>query len=504
MYKKCHYCKEEILEDAIKCKHCGSMLGELPSGGTTIIDAFANQYEIIGELGRGGMSTVYKARQIALDRIVALKVVPIEFTHDKDFIARLRREAQSSAKLSHPNIVTTYDVGEMGGYPYITLEYLSGGTLSEYIHKHGKLSEDQIKKIIVPILEGLSYAHTKGIVHRDIKSSNIMFNEHQHPILMDFGIARSTEGTKLTKTGTTIGTPEYMSPEQAMGKETDQRSDIYSIGVVMYEMATCNVPFRADTVFGLIHKVVNEEPDLSQLHSVYSESLISIITRLLNKNPEQRFQNTRDIISALSTKHNKTDTQNITIKQNTESVKSKTAISSELFVTPDKANQSQQDKVQSINHSGYNTKTVKEIRRVNRVLIFLIVCSSIVFGIIWSIKTIRDNKYENNLNAVNSELQNYASQVIQFYYTPESQGGAGRDGRNVTLDKVSLFIGFLGQFYNLSTDNGEFRVTSTDHQWVELQGVGKVKRKNLYPSVTTTIDLKSRSITSNNGETNGF
>jgi len=316
--KRCPLCDELISINAIKCKHCGSMLSEMPSGGTTIIDAFASQYEILGELGRGGMSTVYKARQIALDRIVALKVVPREFTHDKDFVARLRREAQSSAKLSHPNIVTTYDVGEMGGYPYITLEYLSGGTLSEYIHKHGKLSEDQIKKIIIPILEGLSYAHAKGIVHRDIKSSNIMFNEHQHPILMDFGIARSTEGTKLTKTGTTIGTPEYMSPEQAMGKETDLSSDLYSIGVVLYEMANCNVPFKADTAFGVIHKVVNEEPDLSQLQGAYSESFSSTITKLLYKNPEQRFQNAQDIISAMSTKHIMQNNNPIPISKSTD------------------------------------------------------------------------------------------------------------------------------------------------------------------------------------------
>jgi len=301
-YMKCPFCLEDIIQGAKKCKHCGSMLSEMPSGGTTIIEAFASQYEILGELGRGGMSTVYKARQIALDRIVALKVVPKEFTHDKDFVTRLRREAQSSAKLAHPNIVTTYDVGELGGYPFITLEYLSGGTLSEHIHKYGKLSEDQIKKIIIPILEGLSYSHAKGVVHRDIKSSNIMFNEHQHPILMDFGIARSTEGTKLTKTGTTIGTPEYMSPEQAMGKDTDLRSDLYSIGVVMYEMATCNVPFRSETGFGVIHKVVNEEPDMKLLQSNFSASLISIIGKLLAKSPGKRFQNSQDVNVALQQK----------------------------------------------------------------------------------------------------------------------------------------------------------------------------------------------------------
>jgi len=475
--KNCPLCGEEILQVAVKCKHCGSMLGELPSGGTTIIDAFTSQYEILGELGRGGMSTVYKARQIALDRIVALKVVPKEFTHDKDFVARLRREAQSSAMLSHPNIVTTYDVGELGGYPYITLEYLSGGTLSEFIHKHGKLSEDQIKKIIIPILEGLSYAHAKGIVHRDIKSSNIMFNEHQHPILMDFGIARSTEGTKLTKTGTTIGTPEYMSPEQAMGKDTDLRSDLYSIGVVMYEMATCNVPFRAETGFGVIHKVVNEEPDLKLLQSDNSESLISIISKLLVKSTEQRFQLDQEAISALQQKQ---IVQIITPRQlekNTDSTQTK-------FIPPLQPTKSTQETV-FIKHGAAQTKYQPELKSNpiydktspktsgKRKGLFITLTIMFLVIIIWVIEA-NGNKHRTNVSqdVANSVVSSQAtaapqekrqSGLVEMIYVAGGNFTMGDTFGDGESDEKPTHTVSLSSFYI-----GKYEVTQS--QWQTVMG----------------------------------
>jgi len=323
--KQCPFCCEEIISTAKKCKHCGEWfiskdeaLNSINTAGTdvaqdatvserpqhndtAILTAFATQYEIIYESGRGGMATVYKARQLSLDRIVALKVVPREYCHDLDFIKRFKKEAQNSAKLSHPNIITIHEVGELGGYPFIAMEYLEGGSLSELIHKQGKLPEEQIMDIIIPILEGLEYAHYMGIIHRDIKSGNIMFDRHKRPVLMDFGIARSTEGTKLTQTGTVMGTQGYMSPEQAKGLEVDHRSDLYSIGIVMYEMATGKVPFQADSIIGFIHKVVNEyiipvkevNPSISGYYSL-------VIDMLLEKNPEDRYSSASEVIEGLT------------------------------------------------------------------------------------------------------------------------------------------------------------------------------------------------------------
>jgi formylglycine-generating enzyme len=298
---RCPFCGEQILEIAKKCKHCGEWLNSIASAGDTVNAVFSADYEILGELGRGGMATVYKARQKNLDRIVALKVIPRELTHDQEFVGRFEREARNSARLNHPNTITIYDVGSIGGYPYISMEYLEGGTLSERLRIHGKLAESEAKEIITKILKALGQAHQQGIIHRDLKSSNIMLDAGGRPVLMDFGIARSAEGTKLTKTGTIMGTPEYMSPEQAAGTgEVDQRSDLYSIGVVLYELLTGRVPFHSDTALGILHKVVNEEPQNPiTLNSKISVEMNNILHQALAKDPEERFQSADEFITAL-------------------------------------------------------------------------------------------------------------------------------------------------------------------------------------------------------------
>jgi len=274
---------------------------------TQIIEAFSSQYEILEEIGHGGMSTVFKAVQRNLNRTVALKVVPKNFTHDKEFVARFYREAQSAARLNHPNVVTIFDVGEMGGYPFISMEYLSGGTISELITRKGYLNEVEIKNVIIPVLSGLAYSHAQGIIHRDIKSSNIMLDHHGKPVLMDFGIAKSGEGTKLTRVGTIMGTPEYMSPEQADGnKKVNQQSDVYSIGIVIYEMATGRVPFQADTAIAALHKVIHEYPtNPGLLNKKLSKSMINSICRAMLKDPNERYKTCDEFASAILKGENK-------------------------------------------------------------------------------------------------------------------------------------------------------------------------------------------------------
>ena len=303
--KNCPFCGEEILGIAKKCKHCGEWLEEKTivskASNTTIIGAFASNYEIIEEVGRGGMAIVYKARQKSLDRIVALKVIPKEFTHDKEFIERFKREARDSAKLNHPNIIHIYDSGEIGGYPFMAMEYLEGGTISDLIRKKGKLSEEEIKKIIIPVLEGLGYAHDHGLIHRDIKSSNIMFDKTGRPVLMDFGIAKSAEGSNLTKTGVYMGTPQYSSPEQAdSSKSVNHQTDIYSMGVVMYEMATGSVPFKGDNPISVLHDVIHKTPpNPKTLNYELSEGFSNAIMGALEKDLSMRYFDCIQFASAI-------------------------------------------------------------------------------------------------------------------------------------------------------------------------------------------------------------
>ncbi len=297
--KQCPFCYAEIPIHAQKCQHCGEWLSdEHTLGHTTIISAFSSEYEIIEEIGRGGMSTVYKARYKRLNRIVALKVIPKALSHDKEYIQRLHHEARNSALLMHANIITIFDVGEMGGYPFISMEYLGGNTLAKLIREKGPLPEQKIKEIIIPILDGLQHAHSKGIIHRDIKSSNIMFDETGRPVLMDFGIAKSSEGTKLTQAGTIIGTPEFMSPEQANADvDIDHRTDIYSLGIVMYEMATGRLPFLNENPFAVVHDVLHKLPyDPRLINNSVSLFLSNVIGKAVNKDPKRRFKTCGEMI----------------------------------------------------------------------------------------------------------------------------------------------------------------------------------------------------------------
>ena len=193
------------------------------------------------------MATVYKAIQKNLNRLVALKVVHPNLVHDTEFLNRFHREAQMAASLNHPNIVMIYDVGAINGVHFISMEYLEGEDLQTLIRRSGKISVDDTIHIIAPIAEALDYAHQMGLIHRDVKSANIMITKTRRAVLTDFGIAHPVSGTRLTLAGTIIGTPEYMSPEQAEGKQIDGRSDIFSLGIVMFECLTGTVPFKGDS-----------------------------------------------------------------------------------------------------------------------------------------------------------------------------------------------------------------------------------------------------------------
>jgi formylglycine-generating enzyme required for sulfatase activity/tRNA A-37 threonylcarbamoyl transferase component Bud32 len=253
-------------------------------------------YRIERELGKGSMTTVYLAVQENLDRLVAIKVLDPELLRDENIAKRFIKEAQAAAKLSHPNITTIHDVGRTGQYYYIVMEYLANGSLQDRIRR-GPLPAQESLTIIRQVASALQYAHDKGYIHSDIKPENILFRKDGIPVLVDFGIARAMgEASKLAMTSVLIGTPYYMSPEQGRGQEVDARSDLYSLGIVLYEMLTGKVPYEAENTVGIVIKHIQEPV------TVFSGNLSSyqpLFEKLLAKDPDQRFQTAGELLVAI-------------------------------------------------------------------------------------------------------------------------------------------------------------------------------------------------------------
>ncbi len=255
-------------------------------------DVYGGRYEVLGRAGAGGMAEVYRARDELLGREVALKVLSERFAHDSSFIERFRREAQSAANLSHPNIVSLYDYGSDDGSYFIVMEYIDGQAVSEIIASEAPLLPERAADIASDVAGALQRAHTAGLVHRDIKPGNIMITSNGQTKVTDFGIARALghgEQT-MTQTGMVIGTASYLSPEQAQGNPVDARSDVYSLGCVLYEMLTGRVPFAGDTPLSIAYKHVREEAQPpSRLNPDVPAELDAITLKALAKNPDNRY-----------------------------------------------------------------------------------------------------------------------------------------------------------------------------------------------------------------------
>jgi serine/threonine protein kinase/Flp pilus assembly protein TadD len=333
---KCHF---ENTSDSKFCKQCGTLLGsvqgpdptdagpdshpidvgpdprsgrppgdipdltktmEAPKEELTRGTTFADRYEIIEELGKGGMGKVYRVEDKKLEQEIALKLIKPEIAKDKKTIERFRNELRTARNIRHKNVCGMYDLGETEGAYFITMEYVRGEDLKSFIHRSGQLAVGTAVRIAKQVCEGLSEAHKLGVVHRDMKSNNIMIDKEGNVRIMDFGIARSLVGKGITGAGVMIGTPEYMSPEQVEGKEVDQRSDIYSVGIILYEMVTGQVPFEGDTPFTVGMKHKGETPkDPKELNSQTPEDLSHVILRCLEKDKEKRYQSTGEVRSEL-------------------------------------------------------------------------------------------------------------------------------------------------------------------------------------------------------------
>jgi serine/threonine protein kinase/lipopolysaccharide biosynthesis regulator YciM len=311
---KCPKCQYENPADSRFCGNCAAPLHpskevlpsatetllvppkELPSGAT-----FAGRYQVIEELGKGGMGNVYKVLDKEVEEKVALKLLKPEVAADGETIARFRKELKLSRTISQKNVCRMYDLGQFQGSYFITMEYVPGEDLKSFIKRSGQLTIAKSIYIAKQICEGLAEAHRLGVIHRDLKSQNIMIDREGNARIMDFGIARSLKTKGETDAGVLIGTPAYMSPEQVEGKEADQRSDIYSLGIILFEMVTGRVPFEGDTTLGVALKQKTElPPDPKKFNAQIPDEMKRTIFKCLEKDKAKRYQNAGEVLAELT------------------------------------------------------------------------------------------------------------------------------------------------------------------------------------------------------------
>jgi serine/threonine-protein kinase len=258
------------------------------------------KYQIVSEIGRGGMAVVYKAFDPGLQRHIALKVLSPRLATDDQIIRRFEREATTAANLKHPNIVVIHDVGSADGFQFLVMELLEGRTLREEIRAVGALPLTRVAPITAQVASALDYAHQRDLIHRDVKPSNIILGANDHATLTDFGLVRAMSGSRLTEVGSALGTLDYMPPEQLTGEEIDWRSDVYSLGVVVFESLTGQMPFSADTPYTLMRKVMYEPPPpLSHVVPQLPTAVDRAVAHALAKSPTDRFRTAGEFASAL-------------------------------------------------------------------------------------------------------------------------------------------------------------------------------------------------------------
>jgi eukaryotic-like serine/threonine-protein kinase len=250
----------------------------------------AGRYEVEELVGHGGMSSVYKARDALLERHVALKILHAQYSADDDFVERFKREARSVAQLQHPNIVTVIDRGEEDGRQYIVFEYIEGENLKERVVRKGRLEVEEALEIALEVARGLAFAHQNGLVHRDVKPQNVLLNGDGRAKVTDFGIARTVDVDGMTQTGTILGTSNYIAPEQASGQRVDAHSDVYALGVVLYELLAGDVPFPGENFVAVAMKHMHDvPPNLLEVRRNVPPRVAAAVDRALEKDPEQRF-----------------------------------------------------------------------------------------------------------------------------------------------------------------------------------------------------------------------
>ena len=303
----CGLCGHENREGAKFCDSCGGALDRtitrtgIDPELDTVRRAFHDRYNVESLLGRGGMGNVYKAKEGTLDRYVALKIVPEARHSDEHFIERFRREARIAARLRHPRIVSVHEVGVMCGFPYFSMDYIEGTTLRSVVERRHALPQEDAISIVVEISRAVAHAHSKGIIHRDLKPENVMIDMEGDVFVLDFGLARAVEDTSLTQPGVVVGTPFYMSPEQLHGEKLDERSDVYSIGLILYYCLTGDELFRADGITAVMAK-----HSTMRVHDVMGSAekiplnLRDVLASMLEESPAMRTRSVKDVLEKLT------------------------------------------------------------------------------------------------------------------------------------------------------------------------------------------------------------
>ncbi|HYN99496.1 MAG TPA: protein kinase, partial [Actinomycetota bacterium] len=259
-----------------------------------------DRFQIDSLIARGGMAIVYKGTDLTLGRTVAIKILSEDLAQDPSFVARFRLEAQAAASLTHPNIVAVYDTGSDGETHYIVMEYLEGRTLHQILNEDGTIPPEEVAAIGADVAQALAEAHEKGIVHRDVKPGNIMISRNGSAKVMDFGIAKAATAGNLTQVGSILGTVAYLSPEQARGEPVDGRSDIYSLGSLLYQMLTGSLPIKGETYVEMVHKLNSEDPPRpSEENPAVPRKMDAVIMRALAKDPADRYQTGTELAADL-------------------------------------------------------------------------------------------------------------------------------------------------------------------------------------------------------------
>ena len=352
-----------------------------------------DRYEIIKSIGEGGMANVYLAYDTILDRRVAVKVLRGDLSNDEKFVRRFQREALSASSLSHPNIVEMYDVGEDNGIYYIIMEYIEGKTLKQLIKKRGALTLSEAIDIMLQITDGISEAHNSYIIHRDLKPQNIMIKEDGSIKITDFGIAMALNSTQLTQTNSVMGSVHYLPPEQASGKGSTIRSDIYSMGILFYELLTGNLPFRGDNAVEIALKQMRDEiPSVRKKNPSIPQSVENVIIRATAKNPKNRYSDSKEMHADLLTVLNddRINEEKIVFKYPEHEVEEVTAVLDQVKEKTEQKLATEEKKNDEVSETEELDKLIfdkddKQIKRTNKVILILSIIFTLIVVVLLSV-----------------------------------------------------------------------------------------------------------------------